>query len=144
MQNVSAVASRHRGHVVRWVALVGAVSALVAAFGDVGAQGETPTGCAAKIHEAEQALDAAQRNRASNASVAGLRVALAISRQCDDKALAKARAASVAEKQAKVDALQEGLDRELRDGDANRIRRARQKRDQATQELDAARSEQRR
>lgn len=143
MQKAAASVARHRIHVVRGAALVGVTLALVAAFGDVDAQVEIPTGCAAKIQEVEQALDAAQRFQADNARIAGLRVALAMSRKCDDKALAKARAAKVAEKQIKVDERQDALNRELRDGDANRIHRAKQKLDHATQELDAALAEQR-
>ncbi|MBB1623636.1 DUF1090 family protein [Achromobacter sp. UMC71] len=143
MQKTAAGVARHRIHAVRGAALVGATLALAAVFGDVDAQAEIPTGCAAKIQEVEQALDAAQRAHADNARIAGLRVALAMSHKCDDKTLAKARAAKVAEKQSKVDTRQEVLNRELRDGDANRISRAKQKLDRAMQELDAARIEQR-
>ena len=96
----------------------------------------------AKTHQIEQELDAAQRAHADNARIAGLRVALVKSRQCDDKALASDRAAKVEEKQRKVSERQETLDRELRDGDANRINRAKQKLDKATDELHKAQAEQ--
>lgn len=143
MKKTTALAARHRVHVARLVAVAGGVLALVVAFGDVGAQAETPIGCAAKTLRVEQELDAAQRARADNARIAGLRVALVMSRKCDDKTLARTRADNVAEKQRKVDERQASLDRELRGGDANRIKRAKQKLDKATQELDAARVEQR-
>ncbi len=143
MRKAAAVVARQRIVIVRGAVLAGVALALVVGVGDVGAQAEVPTGCAAKIQEVEQALDAAQRAHADNARIAGLRVALAMSQKCDDKALARARAAKVAEKQSKVNARQEVLNRELRDGDANRISRAKQKLDQAAQELDAARVEQR-
>ena len=145
MQKTAMVAAGYRRYIGRGGALVGVAlaSALALTFGDAAAQAEIPTGCAAKTQEVEQALDAAQRAQADNARIAGLRVALAMSQKCDDKALAKARAAKVAEKQDKVNERQGVLDRELRDGDANRIRRAKQKLDQAKHELDAARVEQR-
>ncbi len=143
MRKAAAVVARQRIGIVRGAVLAGVALALVVGVGDVGAQAEIPTGCAAKIQEVEQALDAAQRAHADNARIAGLRVALAMSQKCDDQALARARAAKVAEKQSKVNARQEVLNRELRDGDANRISRAKQKLDQAAQELDAARVEQR-
>ena len=143
MKKSTAFAARHRVHVARLVALVGGVLALAVTFGEVGAQAEIPVGCAAKTLQIEQELDAAQRAHADNARIAGLRVALVRSRKCDDKTLARERADKVAEKQRKVDERQATLDRELRGGDANRISRAEQKLDKATEELDAARIEQR-
>lgn len=126
----------------RLVVIAGGALLLSAAFSDVGAQAGPLTGCAAKTYQIEQELDAAQRARADSARIAGLRIALVQSRQCDDKALARERAAKVEEKQGKVKERQAILDRELRDGDGNRISRARQKLDKAQRELRAAEQEQ--
>lgn len=142
MKRISPVVTYGRRHGGRLAVVAMGALILMATFGNVGAQAEPLTGCAAKTHQIEQELDAAQRAHADNARIAGLRVALVKSRQCDDKALASERAVKVEEKQRKVSERQETLDRELRDGDANRISRAKQKLDKETDELHKALAEQ--
>lgn len=142
MKNTTATAPvAHRARLLRFLAIGGGALVLVG-FSNVGASTDALKGCAAKTAQIESELDAAQRAHADKARIAGLRVALAQSKLCDDKTLARERADKVKQKQRKVAEREEVLDRELRDGDANRISRAKQKLDRATKELDAAREEQ--
>lgn len=120
-----------------WAVTVGA-----AVFSHTDAYADKLKGCAAKTDQIEKELDTAQRAHADNARIAGLRVALEKSKQCDDKSLARERADKVAEKQTKVEERQATLDRETRNGDAKRINRAKEKLDHANAELAEARADQ--
>lgn len=126
-------------YVALWALIVCGPLALCVVWGNVNAQPAVLTGCAAKTDKIERELDAAQRRHADRAQIAGLRVALVKSKTCDERALARERAAKVEEKRRKARERREALDLAIRDNrNPERIDKAKHKLAEAEEELNAA------